>query len=94
MGRGWKRKRAQAAQRCIRSSPRRQPSQKGAVTSSGSGSGRDGAAGSRQSLARIRALVGTPAPEVTRHKLASRTWLVLVPRTWRTPSRIRLKPWT
>ena len=51
-GRGWKRKRAQAAQRCMRSSPRRQPSQKGAVTSSGSGSGRDGAA----------ALTASPSP--------------------------------
>ena len=40
------------------------------------------------------ALVGTPSPLVTNENSASSTWQVDVPRTWRTPSRMRLKPWT
>ncbi len=40
------------------------------------------------------ALVGTPSPEVTRQFRAPPTWLVEVPRSWRTPSVIRLKPCT
>ena len=43
---------------------------------------------------RSRALVGTPSPEVTRQVWAPATWAVDVPRIWRTPSVIRLKPWT
>src|SRR2546423_11394677 len=40
------------------------------------------------------ALVGTPSPLVTRDTSAFSTWLVDVPRIWRTPSRTRLKPCT
>lgn len=41
-----------------------------------------------------RAEVGTPSPAVTRQVAAFGTWAVLVPRNCRTPSLIRLKPWT
>src|SRR5438067_8240244 len=41
-----------------------------------------------------RALVGTPSPLVTRDVSAPSTWLVDVPRIWRTPSTMRLKPCT
>src|SRR4030095_2498008 len=37
---------------------------------------------------------GTPAPLVTSTESQSRTWHVDVPRIWRTPSQIRLKPCT
>src|SRR4029453_9624595 len=43
---------------------------------------------------RRSALVGTPSPLVTRHVSAPSTWLVEVPRIWRTPSSTRLKPCT
>jgi hypothetical protein len=33
---------------------------------------------------RIRALVGTPVPAVTRTGASLGTWLTAVPRTWRT----------
>ena len=46
------------------------------------------------SAAGSRAEVGTPSPPVTRQLAASFTWDVEVPRSWRTPSRIRLKPCT
>jgi hypothetical protein len=43
---------------------------------------------------RMIALVGTPSPDVTRHVWAPSTWHVEVPRSWRTPSVIKLNPWT
>jgi hypothetical protein len=42
---------------------------------------------------RIRALVGTPVPAVTRTGPSPGTWLTDVPRTWRTASAIPFMPW-
>ena len=39
-------------------------------------------------------MLGTPAPLVTSTDSQSATWQVEVPRIWRTPSQIRLKPCT
>src|SRR5580698_9518814 len=41
-----------------------------------------------------KALVGTASPDVTRQVSAPGTSAVESPRSWRTPSVIRLKPWT
>ncbi len=45
------------------------------------------------SFPRMMPLVGTPTPEVTSTCSTSGTWLIAVPRTWRTPSAIPLMPW-
>ena len=42
---------------------------------------------------RIRPLVGTPVPAVTRTGPSPGTWLTAVPRTWRTASAMPFMPW-
>ena len=102
IGRGGMRLRPHDAHRWTRSSPTAQPSQNGAESSSGSGSSRVATGAGRSvgvggvahqaSPRSRRAPVGTPSPEVTRDQMAPSTWLVEVPRTWRTASVIRLNP--
>src|SRR5215207_3988705 len=92
IGRGGIRRSPQLLHVCTSSSPRAQPAQNSAASGSST-------SGSRKSASTVylrsrSALVGTPSPLVTRHASAPSTWLVDVPRIWRTPSSTRLKPCT
>src|SRR5262245_14222520 len=93
IGRGGQTKRPDARKRWIRSSPIRQPSQKGCVSGSSSTGSRNGDIVVLY-LRKRSALVGTHSPLVTRLTSAPSTWLVEVPRIWRTPSSTRLNPCT
>src|SRR2546427_770539 len=97
IGRVGKRRCPQFEQVWTTSSPRAHPSQKGAVSCASTSGSKYVASIIVSSVDYFRskiADVGTPSPLVTRQHSASAIWFVDVPRIWRTPSRIRLKPCT